>query len=298
MSDPPPSRGLEAAIFSDRLAVVAMALFAVYLISVLAFILPPRLLDPLWQLSSIKTALEAAPIPLLGLVLLYLAAYLWPANLRLQRRREALARLAILASLGFLLMVPLQGHAVWTAYRRSNSVANQQQASATVRADAVRQAIEQATSVDDLQKRLLALQGPDLRITLDARRIPAIPLPQLKRQLLSRLDQAEGQFKARVGPIDPATSERITRESLRVMLSAIAFAIAFATLAQRKNSLVPFLIEVPDLLGSLMASLRAPGAWTDQVRARMPFQKPASQREAEFFASLAPPEEDDEPSAH
>jgi hypothetical protein len=298
MSKTPPSRNLEEAIVADRLAVVSTALLIFYVISVLAFILPPRLLDPIWQLSSIKIAVEAAPLALLGLALLHLAAYLCPANLGLQRRREALARLAILASLGFLLCIPLQGHAVWTAYRRSNSVANQQQASATQRGDAVRQAIEQASSTDDLQKRLLALQQPELRISIDPGQFSAIPLPQLKRQLLSRLDQAEGQFKARVAPIDPATSERITRESLRVMVSAIAFAIAFATLAQRKNSLVPFLIEVPDLLGSLMASLRAPGAWTDQVRARMPFQKPASQREAEFFASLAPPEEDDEPSAH
>ncbi|MEA5414012.1 HpsJ family protein [Synechococcus sp. BA-132 BA5] len=297
MTPTPQSRSLEEAIVADRLAVVAMALFAVYLISVLAFILPPRLLDPLWQLSSIKIAVEAAPIPLLGLALLHLAAYLCPANLRLQRRRDALARLAILASLGFLLIVPLQGHVVWTSYRRSNSVANQQQANATERAEAVRQAIEQATSTADLQKRLQALQRPDLRISLDASRIPSIPLPQLKRQLLSRLDQAEGQFKARVAPIDPATSERITRESLRVMVSSIAFAIAFAALAQRKNSIVPFLVEVPDLPGRLLASLRPRRAGAGQVSAGMPFQKSASQREAEFFASLAPPEEE-EPPAH
>ena len=235
MIETPPNRNLQEAIVADRLAMVSMALLIVYVISVLAFILPPRLMDPLWQLSSIKIAVEAAPLPLLGLALLHLAAYLCPANLGLQRRREAWARLAILASLGFLLSIPLQGHAVWTSYRLSNSVANQQQASATERAEGVRQAIEQATSTADLQKRLQALQRPDLRISLDASRIPSIPLPQLKRQLLSRLDQAEGQFKARVAPIDPATSERITRESLRVMVSSIAFAIAFATLAQRKN---------------------------------------------------------------
>ncbi|MCP9858750.1 MULTISPECIES: HpsJ family protein [unclassified Cyanobium] len=297
MTTTPQIRSLEEAIFADRLAVVAMALFAVYLISVLAFILPPKLLDPLWQLSSIKIAVEAAPIPLLGLALLHLAAYLYPANLRLQRRRDALARLAILASLGFLLIVPLQGHVVWTSYLRSNSVASQQQASATERGNAVRQAITQATSTEDLQKRLLALQRPDLRITLDPERFPAIPLPQLKRQLLSRVDQAEGQFKARVAPIDPATGERITRESLRVMISSMAFAIAFATLAQRKNSIVPFLVEVPDLLGRLWASLRPRRAGTGQARPGMPFQKSASKREEEFFESLAPPEKE-EPPAH
>jgi len=264
---------------------------AVYLISVLAFILPPRLLDPLWQLSSIKIAVEAAPLPLLGLALLHLAAYLSPANLGLQRRRGALARLAILASLGFLLIVPLQGHAVWTAYRRSNSVANQQQASATERAGAVRQAIEQATSVEDLQKRLQALQRPDLRITLDPSRFPSIPLPQLKRQLLSRLDQAEGQFKASVAPIDPATSERITRETLRVMVSSIAFAIAFAALAQRKNSPVPFLVEVPDLPRRLLFWLLRRQAQPSQ-EAGFPFLKSAAKREEDYFEALAHPDDE------
>ena len=80
MSQTPESRDLDAAIFADRLGVVSMALFAVYLVSVLAFILPPRLLDPLWQLSSIKVAVEAAPIPLIGLALLHLGAYLCPAD--------------------------------------------------------------------------------------------------------------------------------------------------------------------------------------------------------------------------
>ncbi|MCP9930880.1 HpsJ family protein [Cyanobium sp. AMD-g] len=295
MSETPQSKSLEEAIFADRLAMVAMALFCVYLISVLAFILPPRLLDPLWQLSNIKIAVEAAPIPLIGLALLYLAAYLCPANIQLQRRRKALARLAILASLGFLMIVPLQAHAVWTLYSRSNSVASEQQASATERGNAVRQAIERATSTEDLQKRLLALQSPDLSITLDPERFPAVPLPQLKRQLLSRVDQAEGQFKARVAPIDPATGERITRESLRVMISSLAFSIAFAALAQRKNSIVPFLVEVPDLLAPLMSVLRPRRPGTGQISDGMPFQNSASKREAEFFASLAPPEDEQPP---
>ncbi|MEA5443503.1 HpsJ family protein [Cyanobium gracile] len=296
MSETPPSRSLEEAIFADRLALVAMALFAVYLISVLAFVLPPRLLDSLWQLSSIKVAVEAAPIPLIGLALLHLAAYLSPGNILIQRRREALARLAILVSLGFLFIVPLQAYAVWTSFSQSNSAANREQANATERAEEVRQIIQQANSVADLQKRLLALQRPDMQISLNPDKFPSIPLPQLKRQLLFRVDEAENQFKSRVAPIDTATSERITRESFRIMISSVAFAIAFAALAQRKNSIVPFLVEVPDLLAPLTAVLRPRRAETGQISDGMPFQNSASKREAEFLASLAPPEEEEPPN--
>ena len=287
---------MEEAIFANRLVVVATALFAIYLVSVLAFVLPPRLLDPVWQLSSIKLAVEAASIPLLGLALFHLAAYLCPANIQLQRRREALARMSILAALGFLMMVPLQGHAIVKSYRLAASVATEQQESATQRADAVRNAIEQASSAEDLQKRLLVLQRSDLQIRVDDKAFPAIPLPTLKRQLLSRLDQAEGQFKANVAPIDPATSERITRESLRIMISSLAFAVAFAACGQRKNSPVPFLVEVPSLPGRLIASLRPRRPRPGQESGGLPFGKSAARREEEFFESLAPPEDEAPPT--
>lgn len=293
MSETPQNRSLETAIVADRLALVALALFAVYLVAVLASILPPRLLDPLWQLSSTRVTVEAAPIPLLGLALLHLAAYLCPANLPLQRRRDAMARLAVPVSLAFLLIVPLQGQAVWRSYQRSNAVADQQQASTSERADKVRLAIEQATSSEDLQRRLLALQRPDLRIQLDPSRFPTIPLPALKRQLLSQLDQAEGQVKARFAPIDPATADRITRESLRVMVSSIAFAAGFAACAQRKGQLVPFLVEWPTLLARLspLGLWRASRVGHGRGNGGVALRRSAAEREAEFFESLAPPEE-------
>ncbi len=296
MSQTPESRDLDAAIFADRLGVVSMALFAVYLVSVLAFILPPRLLDPLWQLSSIKVAVEAAPIPLIGLALLHLGAYLCPQQTQLQNRRKVLARWAILAALGFLLIVPLQGHAVLKSYRRSNSAATQQQASATQRADAVRLAIEQATSSEDLQNRLLDLQRRNVLLNLDIKRFEAIPLPSLKRQLLAQLDQAEGQFKARVAPIDTATSDRITRETLRITVSSFAFALAFAACAQRKNSTVPFLVELPSLPARLLASLLPRRSRSGQGSAGLNFLKSPSKREAEFFESLAHPKDETPPS--
>jgi len=291
MSETPQNRGLETAIVADRLALVALTLFAVYGAAVLASILPPRLLDPLWQLSSTRITVEAAPIPLLGLALLHLAAYLSPANLPLQRRRDALARLAVPVSLAFLLIVPLQGQAVWRSYQLANAVADQQQASTGERADRVRFAIEQATSPEDMQRRLLALQRPDLRIQLDPSRFPTIPLPVLKRQLLSQLDQAEGQVKARFAPIDPATADRITRESLRVIVSSIAFAAGFAACAQRKGQLVPFLVEWPSLLAHLNPLELWRRARTGRGNGGMALRRSAAAREAEFFESLAPPED-------
>ncbi|WP_156818480.1 hypothetical protein [Cyanobium gracile] len=279
-------------IFADRLAVVAISLFIVYLFSVLAVILPFRLLDPLWQISAIKVATEAGSIPLIGLALLHLAAYICPDNIPVQHRQNGLARLAILASIGFLLFVPLQGYAVIKSYRIANEVSSQQQGTATQRADTVRKAIEQASSFDDLKKRLLELQRSNILRTLDIERIPSIPLPLLKQQLLAQVNQAEGQFKAAVGPLDAAAVDRITRDSLRVMVSSLAFSIAFAALAQRRNSRVPFLMELPTLPGRLIGSLQPRRARPGQAGTGLDFLKSPTKREEEFFESLAPPEDE------
>ncbi|KEF42554.1 MAG: hypothetical protein ER33_05765 [Cyanobium sp. CACIAM 14] len=273
-----------------------MALFAVYLVSVLTATLPFRLLDLLWQMKTIKVATEAASIPLLGLALLHLTAYLCPDNIPILKRRNAFARLAILASLGFLLFVPLQGYSVVKSYRIANEVSNLQQGSATQQADTVRKAIEQASSTEDLKQRLLDLKRRNVLRTLDIERFPAIPLPALKQQLLAQLNQAEGQFKATVASIDPATTDRVTRESLSLMLSSLAFAIAFASLAQRRNSSVPFLVELPSLPGRLIDSLRPRRSRTGQASTGLGFLKSASKREEEFFESLAPPEDEPPPS--
>jgi hypothetical protein len=71
------------------------------------------------------------------------------------------------------------------------------------------------------------------------------------------------------------------------MVSSVALAIAFAALAQRRNSPVPFLVEWPALLGRLSGR--------GQSGAAMPFRNSSARREEEFLASLAPPEEEGRP---
>jgi len=296
MTPTQPSRRLDAVIFADRLAVVAKALFAVYLVSVLAAILPFRLLDLFWQLRSIKIITEAAPIPLLGLALLHLATYLCPDHIPIQKTRAAFARLAILASLGFLLLVPLQGHAVWKSYRTSNALSDQQLASATKGTDAVRQAIEQATSSEDLQQRLTALQRSDLGIRLDLQKFPAIPLPRLKQQLLTQLNQAQGQLNQRFRRIEPDEAEKLIKESVRVIVSAMAFSIAFAACAQRKNSELPFLAELPFLFNRLFTSFLPRPKRAKAGKTGMLHPRSAIRSEEEYFKSLADPQDNERPA--
>lgn len=96
------------------LRIAAFCLYGVFLTSVVVLFLPPRLLDPAWQLLSINTLFSASPFPLLATCCLLLGRSADPrmmGEFHLLRGRMRLA--SRLASFGFVLLVPLQVSALW-----------------------------------------------------------------------------------------------------------------------------------------------------------------------------------------
>jgi len=233
-------RAFDSAILADRLAFMALALFVTYLITLLSSILPVRLLDTDWQLRFISACLDSATIPLVALGLLHLAAYLDPDNPALQKRRDAVARLAVVAVFGFLLIVPLQAFAGWNSVVAARANVARQLSVANGTFDLLQETITTATSLDNLQARLQAIQTPSLGIRFETM---GLPLPDTKRRMLARLQEVRQEVAARIQAPTPKAIEAVIRDSLRVMLSSFALAIAFAMGAQRKGREVPLLVE-------------------------------------------------------
>lgn len=67
---------------------------------------PVKLLNPAWQVALTSVLDGQAPIALMGLALLYFSVFLDLENPRLQARIAWVGKLAILASVGFLLLNP------------------------------------------------------------------------------------------------------------------------------------------------------------------------------------------------
>lgn len=270
----------DASMLARRLEVFAMALFVVYAVRILAAAVPPRPLESLWQLSLSSALLDAAALPLVALGLLHLAAYLDPANTALGQRRDALARWAILAVLGFLLLLPLQALAAWNSVAAAQAQVSQERKTAASNIALIRQAIHAATSLDDLQARLQSLQTPNLIIRfkkLD------FPLAETKRQLLLRLSEGEEQLKMRINPPPPEAIEDVATNAVRVMATSLIYALAFAIAAQRRGQEVPLLVEV-----MTVSSLKWQNGGTRP--------RSASSDEEDFFDQLAPPDDDPPPS--
>jgi hypothetical protein len=105
-------------------------------------------------------------------------------------------------ALGFLLLLPLQEFATWRGLSQGLQQDSARRADAEWRSGAMLQAIQVATSVDDLQSRMQRLQGPTLT---PADR--ALPLPQL-------LDQLSGPSPQQLWTLIPCCGARSSMAAL------------------------------------------------------------------------------------
>lgn len=211
----------------SQLAVVFVALFALL---VLGSLFPFQPLDAAWQIRLGAMLVNVATLPLLALALLQLARQLSPRDPRIQRRQQRFAQLAIAASLGFLLLAPLQ----ISAGLRLISSGGIEQRSQLRRAErqlaGLRQAVTQAASNADLGARFQALKGPGLS-PADL----ALPLPVLKAQATLALDQAQAQLARQRDALPAADPWQRLPELLRSAGACLALAGGFAIFARRSE---------------------------------------------------------------
>lgn len=210
---------------------VAPALFLVFIAVVVASVLPPRLLDPAWQLRFGASLINNGTIALLGFVLIWLAPLFLPASGRIRARRDFVASWALLAVIGYLLLIPLQGYALWRGISLASSAQNEQLQTATARVEELRKAVLGASSTAELQERLQALRGPALPPSELSR-----PIDSLRPQVLAGLDTAETGVRQRLGGLPPDRLWQLIQDSVRVIISALAYAFAFAAGSYRRGT--------------------------------------------------------------
>jgi hypothetical protein len=140
----------------------------------------------------------------------------------------------------------------------------------------VREAINAATSLEDLQARLQSLESPELGIRFENL---GLPLPETQRQMLIRLNEIEEQVKARIKAPPPEAIENVATNALRVMATSVVYALAFAIAAQRHGRELPLLVEMLTI-------------WSLRRQDRQSRRGAPGAVEEDYFAQLAPPEDD------
>lgn len=212
---------------ADILQGIALGLLLVFLISELRQLLPPALLQPAWQLRAAEALRSIAFLPLVAGVLLLLARRFNPAAEGLEWRLLQMRRLAIAASIGFLLLIPLQ---ITAGLRQIN----QTTAGEARQLEGVRQvalAIEQANTTEAMNKAIARLPG----LPSDFQGQYALPLDQVRPRLLS---QIRPQIQRLEGPLMKLRRQRLGSAAGLFLLDgllSLAYAIAFAALASKRR---------------------------------------------------------------
>lgn len=238
---------------------IATALFVTFAVSVVAGSLPPQLLSPLWQLRLVASLVDNAPVALLGLGFVHLQAYLFPEDTAIQEHRDRIARLAVAAALGFLLLVPVQIIASVQLLQSTAVIQARRAAAITADYATMRQEILAATSTPDLQARLQRLRR--LRAPLVGPADRAVPLEPVRQRLLAGLNKARADALRQLeAPTRPRLWSLLT-SGVRNLVCALVFAVGFAACARSRSSPLPLLVELttPFSSGSFSLGPLLPG---------------------------------------
>jgi len=230
-----------------RLAVTAAKAFLfIYAITVVPQAFPLKLLDMTWQISMIGIIVNNSILPLQSLVLAHLAAYLDPSEPRFEVFCKNLRRWALPATLGFLLIIPLQSYNLVKGVRnyRQNAVAYRRTINQNF--GNLRNAVNSASTVADLKKRLADMNAPGLS-PADS----SVPLPILRPTLLAEIQKAEAKAIADNPALNPQQMWSFGNDILRSILTSLALAFAFSAAAKRSAWPESLLVRFSKYLGSL-----------------------------------------------
>ena len=224
-------------MYARSLSRLSLVFVVLYVLLVVSSAIPAKLLDYDWLNRVTATLINGSSMPLLALFVLVVGNRLYPENQLLDDRRKLFSRLAGVAFLGFLLLIPLH---IFTGLLQQTGNSDQFRALDTAerQLNSYRQAANQSTSVSELQTRLAKLNAPVINPDILAR-----PLPEVKAQMGAAFNQVAAQIAEQRQALS-AQSGWTTRgpEVLRIVIACLVLAFGFAAFAQPTPS-APLLID-------------------------------------------------------
>ena len=215
---------------SNLFMAMGKGLFLVFIGYLIVDSLPLQLLVPSWQLRFTSRLLSLGSIPLIVFGFIHLAVIFNPANKLFEQRLLSLRQWAFAAAIGFLLLIPLQAFATWQAYTESKSNQQNLARQAQRRVAPLKQAIQAATSTEELQQKLSSIQGSQLRLATDDL---YRPLGTVKEAILNNLVRSENLYADQLArATGPEQIWAALQASVRTVLASLGFFIGFAAGAQ------------------------------------------------------------------
>jgi hypothetical protein len=157
---------------------VAFVLIGIYIVSLIAALMPPNINDPRWLTLVLDSLLDRAFLPLIGAVLILLANHLDRRSAIISKHRNWVQKFAPLAALGFFLIIPLQGLASYNVSIAANREATQKTTNLTRAMSKIRAAQNEAALLAGISEAGIQNFPPGK---------PLVPTATDKEQILSQL---------------------------------------------------------------------------------------------------------------
>lgn len=214
-------------MYARSLSRLALVFVLLYVLLVVSAAFPPRLLDYDWINRVTAALINGSSMPLLALLVLVVGNQLYPENKLLYQRRQLFSRLAGLAVVGFLLLIPLHIFmGLWLQTGTSEQVRVLDVSERQL--DSYREAANKATSVADLRARFEKLNAPAINSDVLSR-----PFPEVKAQTLAALKQVAVQLAQQRQALSAQNSWTVRApEVLRIDLACLVLAFGFASFTQ------------------------------------------------------------------
>ncbi|MFN7678828.1 MAG: hypothetical protein ACK5QW_09595 [Cyanobacteriota bacterium] len=199
----------------------SLALFVIFIAQLIPTLLLINPASNAWQDQFADVLIKEGALAFLGFVMIHLACLLQPNLFGLRRRLSLVRRLAVLAVLGYILLVPMQLTSAF-ATSMANRAKRTNYLQQITRLSEVRESIQRATNLRDLDLRLQSLFEPALTPQQSS-----MGLVELRRTLL-RVNQERQLENTRLMK-ELSINQDFVGPMLSRCVSAMGWALAFAT---------------------------------------------------------------------
>ena len=229
---------------AQLLSFSGLCLLGVFVVTVAWETWPVQLLQPQWVLRLCGSLRGGASFPLVGAGLLLIGRHIDSSSSNAwMRLTQQVRALAILASLGFLLLIPLQAYGLWGQAQAED----QQDRISIDRLAGSTKAIAAANGEQALREAIGGLPGAAALANAPLQDPPE----QVKRRLLAELTPQINQLKLKLGQRRRARLQRALVTGSRDSLICLLYALPFAAIGKWPDRRYSFLSDLLDLLERL-----------------------------------------------
>lgn len=211
----------ERRVFSSGiLRLVGYGLLGMAMVDILFLIIPPQLMNPLWEFQTMGAIVERIPVTLLGTVLVYYGERSDRAPIE-AILLKCISWLTLVAAILMLLMIPLNISNSFRIYHQHNATANAQFVSQNDTIQQFKEQLKAANSKDEIE--VVLQQQAKQQVTIP----DSVDAEKLKTDILTSVQNNQDNITSQTQTFRAQKRSLLLKKCLKWNLGALIASILF-----------------------------------------------------------------------